>query len=225
MKTAMMRKSGLAVAAALSLSTVGHAQSADPVANHTITVSDATKGLKGTGPLLAKLDIEQGGAKLGTISCQLFEKEAPMTVANFVGLARGKRPFYDVKTSSWQSKPFYDGLVFHRVIPDFMIQGGDPLGNGSGDPGYSFGDEFAPSLSMDKPGLLAMANRGPATNGSQFFITDKAAPWLTGRHTIFGSCDPTDLVAKIARVERGARDVPNVPVVIKKVSISRGKAK
>jgi peptidyl-prolyl cis-trans isomerase A (cyclophilin A) len=127
----------------------------------------------------------------------------------------------DPKTGAWTKRAFYDGLVFHRVIPDFMVQGGDPKGNGTGDPGYMFGDEFDDSLKMDKAGILAMANRGPGTNGSQFFITEKAAPWLTGRHTIFGQCEPTDLVTKITHVPRGPRDVPNEAVTLKKVTIVR----
>ena len=111
----------------------------------------------------------------GDIKIALFEKQAPKTVANFVGLARGVRPWKDPKTGEWVKSPMYDGTVFHRVIPEFMIQGGDPKGTGTGDPGYEFADEFDPSLTMDKGGILAMANRGPGTNGSQFFITDDTA--------------------------------------------------
>jgi peptidyl-prolyl cis-trans isomerase A (cyclophilin A) len=188
-----------------------------------MTVEDATKGLKGQGALMAKIDIEQGGKPLGTFTCELFEKQTPKTVANFVGLARGTRPYYDEKTKAWvKGKPFYDGLTFHRVIPDFMIQGGDPRGTGTGNPGYKFEDEFVDSLKMDKPGVLAMANAGPSTNGSQFFITEKATAWLNGRHTVFGQCEPGDLAGKIARVPANPRNAPNDPVVIKKVTISRG---
>jgi peptidyl-prolyl cis-trans isomerase A (cyclophilin A) len=197
----------------------------DPVANHTISLEDATKGVKGTGPLMAKIDIEQSGKSLGSFTCELFDKQAPKTVANFVGLARGVRPWKDPKTSEWQKKPMYDGTVFHRVIPEFMIQGGDPKGTGTGDPGYEFGDEFDPSLTMDKGGILAMANRGPGTNGSQFFITEKATPWLTGKHTIFGLCTPLELEMKIARVPTASRNMPNDPVTIKKLTITRGAAK
>jgi peptidyl-prolyl cis-trans isomerase A (cyclophilin A) len=197
----------------------------DPVASHTITVEEATKGMKGQGALMAKIEIEQSGKPLGTFSCELFDKQAPKTVANFVGLARGTRPFFDEKTKAWvKGKPFYDGLTFHRVIPDFMIQGGDPKGTGTGNPGYKFEDEFVDTLKMDKPGVLAMANAGPATNGSQFFITEKATAWLTGRHTIFGQCEPTDLVTKITHVPKGPRDMPNDAVIIKHVTISRGAA-
>jgi peptidyl-prolyl cis-trans isomerase A (cyclophilin A) len=209
-------------AVALADTTAG---AGDPIAGHNITIEDALKGVKGTGTLTAKLDVEQAGKSLGSFTCELFEKQAPKTVANFVGLARGLRPWKDPKTSEWQKKPMYDGTVFHRVIPEFMIQGGDPKGNGTGDPGYEFGDEFAEGLQMDKGGILAMANRGPGTNGSQFFITEKATPWLTGKHTIFGQCTPLDLEMKIARLPAGARNMPNDPVTLKKVTISRGAPK
>ena len=136
----------------------------------------------------------------GTFTVQLFDKQAPVTVANFVGLARGLRAFKDPKTNQWVKRPFYDGLIFHRVIPGFMIQGGDPLGVGIGNPGYKFEDEIAPDLKFDKPGQLAMANAGPATNGSQFFITEGAPQHLTGRHTIFGQCEPASLVTQITAV-------------------------
>ena len=122
----------------------------------------------------------------GTITCSLFEKEAPKTVANFVGLADGTKEWTDPKTGKKVKKRFYDGLIFHRVIPNFMIQGGDPEGTGRGGPGYKFEDEFNPSLKFDKPGKLAMANSGPHTNGSQFFITHVPTPWLDNKHTIFG---------------------------------------
>jgi peptidyl-prolyl cis-trans isomerase A (cyclophilin A) len=193
----------------------------DPVASHTITIEQATKGLKGIGALVAKIDVEQNGKPLGVFTCELFDKQAPKTVANFVGLARGTRPFLDPKTNKWVKRPFFDGLTFHRVIPDFMIQGGDPKGNGTGNPGYQFEDEFVADLKMDKGGVLAMANAGPGTNGSQFFITEKATPWLSGRHTIFGQCTPVDLEMKIARLPAGQRNMPTDPVVIKKVTIAR----
>ena len=124
-----------------------------------------------------------------------------------------------------EKKPFYDGLIFHRVIPGFMVQGGDPLGVGTGNPGYKFEDEFSPELKFDKPALLAMANAGPATNGSQFFITEGTPMHLSGRHTIFGLCEPVSLVSKITGVKRGPRDKPETDVVMKKVTIARGKAK
>lgn len=191
--------------------------------NAEISIEDAVKGLKGKGPLQAKIDIETSGLK-GTIICELFESQAPKTVANFVGLARGLRAWLDPKTGTWVKRPLYDGSVFHRVIPEFMIQGGDPKGNGTGDPGYSFGDEFKDELRLDKGGVLAMANRGPNTNGSQFFITEKETPWLNGRHTVFGQCDNVMLVKKLARVPVGPGNRPTSDVVLKKVTILRGSA-
>src|SRR5208282_3543852 len=124
---------------------------------------------------------------LGEITCELFPQHAPETVENFVGLATGTKEFIDPKTRKPASRPFYDGLIFHRVIPDFMIQGGCPLGTGTGGPGYRFKDEFSKELRHDKPGMLSMANAGPNTNGSQFFITHVPTPWLDGKHTIFGA--------------------------------------
>ena len=215
----------IALSGAPALADTTTAGAGDPIAGHTISLEDATKGVKGTGTLMAKIDIEQSSKALGSFTCELFEKQAPKTVANFVGLARGVRPWKDPKTGEWVKKPLYDGTVFHRVIPEFMIQGGDPKGTGTGDPGYEFGDEFDPSLQMDKGGVLAMANRGPGTNGSQFFVTEKPTPWLNGKHTIFGSCTPIDLELKIARVPTGARNMPTDAVTIKKVTISRGAAK
>jgi peptidyl-prolyl cis-trans isomerase A (cyclophilin A) len=192
----------------------------DDPAKGKFTLEQATKGVSGSGPLTAKIE-----TTMGTFTCELYEKQAPITVANFVGLARGVRPWKDPKTGKWEEKkPFYDGLIFHRVIPGFMIQGGDPLGVGTGNPGYRFEDEFSPDLKFDKPGLLAMANAGPGTNGSQFFITEGTPAHLTGRHTIFGKCDPLSLVTKITGVERGARDKPKTDIVMKKVTIARGKA-
>jgi peptidyl-prolyl cis-trans isomerase A (cyclophilin A) len=206
---------GTAVARADAL--LEEAAGPDP-AKGSFTLEEATKGLSGSGPLTAKIE-----TTLGTFTCELFDKQAPITVANFVGLARGVRPWKDPKSGKWVKKPLYDGLIFHRVIPGFMIQGGDPLGTGTGNPGYRFADEFSPDLKFDKPALLAMANAGPATNGSQFFITEGTPTHLTGRHTIFGQCDPLSLVTKITGVERGARDKPTTDVVMKKVTISRGK--
>jgi peptidyl-prolyl cis-trans isomerase A (cyclophilin A) len=145
-------------------------------------------------------------------------------VANFVGLARGTRPFCDEKTKKWEKKAFYDGLTFHRVIPGFMIQGGDPLGVGRGGPGYKFDNEDLPDLIFDKPGVMAMANAGRNTNGSQFFITEAPQPPLDHGYTIFGQCDPVTLVAKIAGVPRSPGDKPVTDVVMKKVTIGHGKA-
>jgi len=159
---------------------------------------------------------------MGTIVTQLFEKETPMTVDNFVGLAKGTKEFTDMKTGKKVKRPFYDGLIFHRVIPSFMIQGGCPLGLGVGGPGYKFGDEIVPSLQFDKPGKLAMANSGPGTNGSQFFITEVATPWLNGHHTIFGAVvQGQELVTKITHVECGPNNKPIKPIVMTKVTIKR----
>ncbi|MFY9269301.1 MAG: peptidylprolyl isomerase [Candidatus Manganitrophaceae bacterium] len=160
----------------------------------------------------------------GTMTIQLFEKEAPKTVANFVELAEGTREWTDPKTKQKVKQPLYDGLIFHRVIPNFMIQGGDPIGNGTGGPGYKFEDEFVPTLKFDRPGRLAMANSGPNTNGSQFFITEAPTDWLNNRHTIFGEViEGQEVVKKIANVPRGERDRPKTDVVIKKVQIVRSK--
>jgi peptidyl-prolyl cis-trans isomerase A (cyclophilin A) len=159
---------------------------------------------------------------MGRLTCKLFSKEAPKTVDNFVGLATGTKPWTDpVTQQKMTGKPFYDGTTFHRVIPNFMIQGGDRLGTGAGDAGYFFEDEFSPSLRFDVPGRLAMANAGPNTNGSQFFITEVPVPELNGKHTIFGQCDAHSvvLVGAIARVERNDQDKPLTPVVINKVNI------
>ena len=158
----------------------------------------------------------------GNITCTLFPNKAPIGVANFIGLATGTKEWKDPKTGKMmKGVPLYNGTIFHRVIPNFMIQGGDRLGTGAGDAGYFFDDEFSPSLRFDVPGRLAMANAGPNTNGSQFFITEKPVPELNGKHTIFGQCDAHSvlIVASIARVERDENDKPVTPVVINKVTI------
>lgn len=158
----------------------------------------------------------------GTIVCRLFEKEAPKTVANFVGLAEGTKEFMDPRTRQKVKRPFYDGQIFHRVIPDFMIQGGCPLGTGTGDPGYRFADEFHASLKHSAPGKLSMANAGPNTNGSQFFITVAATPWLDNRHTIFGEVvEGQDVADAISEAPRGANDKPREPIVLKAVRIEK----
>jgi peptidyl-prolyl cis-trans isomerase A (cyclophilin A) len=159
----------------------------------------------------------------GTIVCRLFEKEAPKTVANFTELAEGKREWTHPKTRAKSSNKLYDGLIFHRVIPNFMIQGGDPAGTGMGGPGYQFEDETKNSPhKFDKAGKLAMANAGPNTNGSQFFITVAPTAWLTGKHTIFGEVvEGQDVVDKIANVPRSGQDKPNKDVVLQSVTIER----
>jgi peptidyl-prolyl cis-trans isomerase A (cyclophilin A) len=159
----------------------------------------------------------------GTIVARLFEKDAPVTVANFVELAEGKREWTHPLTQEKSSKKLYDGTFFHRVIPDFMIQGGDPAGSGMGGPGYKFADETKGSPhSFDKPGKLAMANAGPNTNGSQFFITVAPTTWLTGKHTIFGEVvEGYDIVKKITGVPRNGMDKPHKPVVIESLVIER----
>jgi len=159
---------------------------------------------------------------MGRITCQFFQKQAPVAVANFIGLATGTKDWTDPATRKVvHHKPFYDGTTFHRVIPEFMIQGGDPLGNGTGDPGYSFNDELDPNLNFDKPGRLAMANSGPNTNGSQFFVTEMGYDSLNQHYTIFGQCDDSSVavVKTIARVARDSDDKPLTPVVLKKVTI------
>ena len=175
----------------------------------------ATAGLDGTGTLRA--DIE---TSMGEFSCALLEHEAPVTVANFVGLARGRRPFWDPVAGAWASRPFYDGSVFHRVIPGFMIQGGDQLRSGTGDTGYTIPDENV--RPHDAAGLLCMANRGPDTGSSQFFITAAARDHLDGSYSIFGRCTPTSLVDRIAAVPRGRSDRPDAPVFIRHVRVHRG---
>ena len=160
----------------------------------------------------------------GTIVCRLFEQDAPITVKNFIELAEGTREWTDPRTRSKSKAPLYHGTIFHRVIPDFMIQAGDPTGTGMGGPGYQFQDETKGSPhKFDKAGKLAMANSGPNTNGSQFFITEVAVPQLNGKHTIFGQCDTHTvlLVASIARVERNSSDKPNTPVTINRITIVR----
>lgn len=159
----------------------------------------------------------------GKITVQLFEKKSPKTVANFVGLADGSKEWTDPKSNEKQKKPFYNGIIFHRVIPGFMIQTGDPMGTGIGGPGYQFEDEFS-DLKFDRPGRLAMANSGPNTNGSQFFITEGATTHLNNKHTIFGQVyEGQDIVQKIARVPRDRRDRPETTVVIETLEILRVK--
>lgn len=158
----------------------------------------------------------------GEIEVELFADKAPKTVENFVALAEGTRQWMDPNTGQRSNQPLYDGTVFHRVIQGFMIQGGDPLGNGTGGPGYKFADEIHPDLAFNRPYLLAMANAGPGTNGSQFFITVSPTTWLTGKHTIFGRVTAgTDTVDEIANSETGRNDRPVKDVVLESVTIHR----
>ena len=160
----------------------------------------------------------------GSFTCALFPDRAPQTTENFVGLAKGTKEFKDPKTGQMTQRPFYDGLTFHRVMPNFMIQGGCPLSTGTGGPGYQFEDEFADELRFDQVGRLAMANAGPSTNGSQFFITVAPTPWLNNHHTIFGQVtEGQDMVTKISLAQRDRRDKPVKPVVIKQIRIEEAK--
>jgi len=157
----------------------------------------------------------------GKITVKFFADKAPKTVENFIGLATGKKEWTEPKSGKIvKGKALYNGTIFHRIIPDFMIQGGDPLGQGTGGPGYQFEDEFSDADHFDHPGILAMANSGPNTNGSQFFITVKATPWLDHHHTIFGEVTGgMDVVNKIVSAERGPNDVPVKPIKIKSILI------
>jgi peptidyl-prolyl cis-trans isomerase A (cyclophilin A) len=158
----------------------------------------------------------------GSFTIRLFDKEAPNTVANFVGLAEGTREWRDPATGERKKAPFYDGVTFHRVINGFMIQGGDRLGTGTGGPGYTFADEFSPTLRHDKAGILSMANAGPGTNGSQFFITLGPTPHLDNRHSVFGEVvEGLDVVRRIGAVPTGRQDRPVTPVVIRTLTIER----
>jgi peptidyl-prolyl cis-trans isomerase A (cyclophilin A) len=185
----------------------------DPLAGKW-TLTDATAGLPPGKTLMATIDTD-----LGTMQCRLFDDKAPITVANFVGLARGLRP-WKTPEGPWAKKPAYDGTVFHRVVKGFMIQGGDAKKNGSGDAGYDLPDEIWEDANHDHAGQLCMANRGPNTNSAQFFITDGAAPYLDGKYTIFGECTPLDMIAKIASIPvKGDQAI--TPPVIKKITITR----
>jgi peptidyl-prolyl cis-trans isomerase A (cyclophilin A) len=170
-----------------------------------------------TETLTATLETSQG-----RVVVRLFPDHAPKTVRNFVELAEGGKQWRHPATGQTSSDKLYDGTIFHRVIPDFMIQGGDPLGTGTGGPGYEFADEIHPDLQFTRPYLLAMANAGPGTNGSQFFITTVPTPWLNGRHTIFGEVlEGADVVDKISHLKTGSQDRPVEDVVIESVTIDR----
>jgi peptidyl-prolyl cis-trans isomerase A (cyclophilin A) len=168
-------------------------------------------------PMFATFDTSEG-----TFKARLYDDKAPKTVANFVDLAEGSKEWTDPKSRQQVKRPFYDGLIFHRVIAGFMLQGGCPMGNGMGGPGYKFADEFGPGLKHDRPGLLSMANSGPNTNGSQFFVTLVPTPWLDNKHAIFGEVvEGMDVVQKIGKVKTGAQDRPVKDVVINSLKIER----
>ncbi len=190
----------------------------DPM-DGSFSLAAATKDLKGAGPIVAKIETSKG-----TLQCKLIEDKAPITVANFIGLATGKRSWKD-PSGQWVNKPAYDGTGFHRIIKGFMIQGGDARGNGSGEPGYVIKDELWEGAKHDRAGLLCMANRGPDTNGAQFFITDAAAAHLDRSYTIFGECAPIEVVHDIANTPTSPGDKPQTPVTIKSVTISRDEKK
>ena len=188
--------------------------SADDPLQGKFSLDDATANLAGKGPLVAEIETDEG-----KLVCDLYDDKAPITVANFVGLARGLRPF-KAPDGKWTKKPAYDGTTFHRVIKGFMIQGGDPSGTGAGEPGYVIPDEVWPGAAHDQRGLLCMANRGPNTNGQQFFIMDGVAKHLDHGYTIFGKCGPDAVIEKLASVEvRGDHSV--TPSKIKTVLIKR----
>jgi peptidyl-prolyl cis-trans isomerase A (cyclophilin A) len=188
----------------------------DPM-HGTFLLPQAVAGLPASGPLVATIKTSKG-----ELRCKLFDEKAPIAVANFVGLARGTRPFKD--KGRWVTRAAYDGTTFHRVIKGFMVQGGDPQGTGRGEPGYVFKDELwtGNGSKHDRPGLLCMANRGPDTNGMQFFITDASAPHLDRSYTIFGECSPVSVVHAIANAPTEPGDRPVQEITIDKVEISRG---
>jgi peptidyl-prolyl cis-trans isomerase A (cyclophilin A) len=201
-----MRRSATVFAVILAISTFCWAQAAP---DHPATAAPA-------GPTA----IIQTTA--GNLTCTLFPKIAPIGVANFIGLAKGTKDWTSPVTHAKKhGVPLYDGTIFHRVIPEFMIQGGDPAGTGAGDPGYAFKNETSPLFKFDRPGRLAYANAGPGTNGSQFFITEIPYPSLDGGYTLFGQCDDAsvELVKKIARMPRNANDLPHNPVKIIHIKI------
>ncbi len=168
-------------------------------------------------PTFATFNTSEGDFKV-----RLLDDKAPNTVANFTGLAEGTKEWTDPKTRQKVKRPFYDGLIFHRVIDGFMLQGGCPMGNGMGGPGYQFADEFGPGLRHDRPGLLSMANSGPNTNGSQFFVTLVPTPWLDNKHAIFGEVvEGMDVVQKIGKTQTGPNDRPARDIRIDAVKIQR----
>ncbi|WP_263418931.1 peptidylprolyl isomerase [Terriglobus albidus] len=206
----------LAVSAFAQQQTPTPPKPADDLPDTPSTTAQMVREATPNGPI-AVID-----TSMGRLTCRFFQKEAPVTVANFIGLAEGTKDWLDpVSQKRMHNTRFYDGTTFHRVIPRFMIQGGDRAGNGTGDPGYFFADEFTPALTFNQPGRLAMANSGPSTNGSQFFITEAPVMELNGKHTIFGQCDEHSVVVvqTIARVPTNPNDKPLTPVTINKVTI------
>ncbi|WP_233497045.1 peptidylprolyl isomerase [Lujinxingia litoralis] len=179
--------------------------------------ADYTRDLGDSGILRALFHTSQG-----TISCELFEKQTPLTVANFVGLARGLKAFVDPQTDrSITGVPYFNGQRFHRVIPNFLIQSGDPTGLGYAGPGYTIPDEIREDLRHDGPGVLSMANLGPDTGGSQFFITEIAAPHLDGRHTVFGQCEDLEVIRAISHAPTDVNNRPAEPITLDRVLIER----
>jgi peptidyl-prolyl cis-trans isomerase A (cyclophilin A) len=209
--------SALGVAVALAgTAFCGYAQQAPATPAQDLPDAPSASMIAPNGPFVVM------DTSMGRITCQFYQKQAPHAVANFIGLAEGAKDWTDPATKKvMHHKSLYNGTTFHRVIPEFMIQGGDPTGTGMGDPGYAFDDEFDPNLNFDRPGRLAMANSGPNTNGSQFFITEQAYDTLNQHYTLFGQCDDSSVavVKTIARVQRDADDKPLTPVVLKKVTI------
>ena len=201
---------GKAMAFGLALAVAGQVAAADGAKGKWTQQALAGK------PLYATLHTSKGD-----ITVKLFSSDAPQTVANFVGLATGEKEWTDPRSGKKSTKSLYAGTLFHRVIPNFMVQAGDPTGTGMGSPGYQFADEFQSGRQFTKPGILAMANAGPGTNGSQFFITVAATPWLNNHHTIFGEVvSGYDVVEKIVSVERNPQDKPLQDVVLKSVDIT-----
>jgi peptidyl-prolyl cis-trans isomerase A (cyclophilin A) len=229
------------LAVSLTAATVGFAQSTpaqpdphakpagDPAAQAPANPKPAEELPDGPTPQASAMIHPNGptvvfDTSMGRITCQFYERQVPKTVANFIALAEGSKDWTDPAThKKMHGKRLYDGTVFHRVIPQFMIQGGDPAGTGMGDPGYTFEDEFDPNLNFDVPGRLAMANSGPNTDGSQFFITEQAYESLNQHYSLFGQCDQDgiEVVKAIARVDRDADDKPTTPVILRKVTIVR----
>ena len=202
----------------LSFAAANAQTSSLPDAPGAAATPQATVAIVPTGPTVVF------DTSMGRLTCKLFDKESPLATANFIGLATGTKDWTDPVTGKkMHGARYYDGTTFHRVIPSFMIQGGDRKGDGSGDAGYYFDNESTPGLLFDVPGRLAMANAGPNTNGTQFFITELPEPDLDGKYTIFGQCDTHTalMVATIARVERDSRDKPRTPVTLDKVTIVR----